>query len=446
MATSATTQAYYYRSRNNLFGARMRWRPGTAEYFLETNAEMLNTASATSLRLLPRMPVGSTWNASTQPALTATLSSRVLGAVGGVPDSVVTITLSNGQVIRLSRQRGLLEGPQWLGLAATGSASVPSWVAGKEPQPFAQSPYYPLALFAMQPGDELGYVWDPFYLTAFQCSNGVVLRRFLSRMQTADSLVITFQEQMRSVTYGYPGCGTPGTITRPAELKRWAFSLRNGKSPQFPALPLLTGEYIFGPLISSGGTLLMGMGIFDYATGGSATSCPTPVQLRYQRVYGNQTGIPAGGYLPGLDYLSWQQAFGVTSAATPGINGLGDLQTNDVGLRYVRRLLPGAATYTCGSPVAFAGLLATRAEQAAAIASLAPNPAAETATLTLAQPVRPGHTLRLTDALGRPVWSTPVATGQTAVAVPLAGQPAGLYLLHLNGPDGTAASWKLVHE
>ena len=94
----------------------------------------------------------------------------------------------------------------------------------------------------------------------------------------------------------------------------------------------------------------------------------------------------------------------------------------------------------------FANLLPTRATQAAAIATLHPNPASEAATLTLATPARAGSSLRLTDALGRAVWSAPVPAGQTAVAVPLAGQPAGLYLLHLTGPDGTNATWKLTHE
>ncbi|MDB5268705.1 MAG: C-terminal target protein [Hymenobacter sp.] len=433
----------FYRSRNNLFGARLRWQPGTAEFFLEANPEAQSATSTASLRLLPRVAVGSTWSASSQPALTATLTSRTLSTVQGVPDSVAVITLNNGQVIRVGRQTGLLEGPQWLSLPA-GSTPALSWAASKAPQTLAQSPYYPPTLFGMMPGDELGYVWDPLTLTAIQCSNGVKLRRFLTRQLTADSLVLTFQEQMRTQTSSYPGCGVPGTATGSVVSKRWAFSLRTGKSRQFPALPLLTGEY--GAGIFSG-ALVMGMGVIGTSSGGSATSCPSPVQLRYQQVYGNQTGIPADQYLPGIDYLGWQQAFGVANSATPGISGLGDLQTFDVGLTYVRRTLPGSgALYTCGSPTNFANLLLTRAAQAATIATLHPNPAAEAATLTLATPARPGAVLRLTDALGRVVWRGPVPAGQSAVAVPLAGQPTGLYILHLTGPDGASATWKLTHE
>ena len=111
---------------------------------------------------------------------------------------------------------------------------------------------------------------------------------------------------------------------------------------------------------------------------------------------------------------------------------------------YYRRIRNGTTT-TCGSPQAFVNLLPTRAAQAAAVATLAPNPAAEVATLTLARPARPSHTLRLTDALGRTVWSARVTAGQSAIAVPLAGQAAGLYRLHLSGPDASA-TWKLNHE
>jgi len=66
-------------------------------------------------------------------------------------------------------------------------------------------------------------------------------------------------------------------------------------------------------------------------------------------------------------------------------------------------------------------------------------------TVQNAGPAQTAH-LHLADALGRVVWRASVVAGQTAVVVPLAGQPAGFYLLHLNGPDGTVASWKLNHE
>ena len=99
---------------------------------------------------------------------------------------------------------------------------------------------------------------------------------------------------------------------------------------------------------------------------------------------------------------------------------VGDTKTNKNLLSYCVRNTPDGAII-CGNPLNFATLLPTRAAQAAALATLHPNPATAAATLTLVQPARPGHTLRLTDALGRLVWSAPVPTGQTTVAVPIVG-------------------------
>ena len=120
---------------------------------------------------------------------------------------------------------------------------------------------------------------------------------------------------------------------------------------------------------------------------------------------------------------------------------LGAVATFGSGLRYYHRSV--GTPLTCGSCTGFSNLLPARATQAAALATLHPNPATDQATLTLA---RPGHTLRLTDALGRTVWQAAVSVGRTALAVPLTGQPAGCYLLHLSGADGTTATWKLNHE
>ena len=114
------------------------------------------------------------------------------------------------------------------------------------------------------------------------------------------------------------------------------------------------------------------------------------------------------------------------------------------GVIYSRKTVNGTSVI-CGTQQAFVNMLPTHAAKAAAIATLHPNPAAESATLTLANPARPGYALQLTDALGRTVWRAPVAAGQTSVAVPLAGQPGGLYLLHLLGAEGPA-TWRLHHE
>ena len=128
-----------------------------------------------------------------------------------------------------------------------------------------------------------------------------------------------------------------------------------GKSPQFPALLLLIGEYAPSNPINSFAGLVMGKAISSLSGGGSFP-CHAPLRIGYQRMYLNQI------------------------------------------LAYMRRA--GAALHTCGNPIVFAGKLPTRAVHAAAQATIHPNSAADTATLPLAAPARSESALRLTDALG----------------------------------------------
>ncbi|MBD2721709.1 T9SS type A sorting domain-containing protein [Hymenobacter armeniacus] len=435
----------FAKSRNNLFGARMRWTPGQGFYILESDAQN-NVQNATALRIYPRAGVGQTWVASTSPLMTAIVQARSqLPILAGTPDSVVTIELRNGTstagppvvAFTLSRTHGLVEATPWLGAAATGTPTSAPLMAAL-PAPLLQSAYSPLALFTMQPGDEMGYYWEPFnYLSGIFCSNAYTLRRILTRQQRADSLVFTYREQTRSENFGWSMCGgIPASVTiGPVQTRRMAVSLVTGASPQFPALALLAGEYKPDPVFTFRQGQLMGVGIMP----NFANDCLSSGNyLPYTRVYVNSTGGPTTPptYSLGMDLFAWQQSFG-------GAPGLGDVSTGETSMVYYRRST--GTPLVCGSFINFASLLPTRAAEAASVATLHPNPATDAATLTLNQPARAGQHLRLTDALGRTVWSAPVPAGQTAVAVPLAGRPAGLYLLHLSGP-GATATWKLTHE
>lgn len=433
---STNPSGHYRKSRNNLFGARLTWQRTQGAFVLENMAES-GFQTAISLQLRPQALVGSTWTASGVPVITATLTSRgwqpVNASAGSPSDSVAVISLSSGQVVRLSRTYGLLQGPQWLGVAA----SAPQWTQARLPMTLAQSPYNPTLLFNLQPGDEMGYYNDPFMgslFPSFPSSESYTLRRILSRQLTADSLSFTYQEQTRTNFFATPTGGTARTETYPIYVGRWAISLRTGNSRQFPVLPLLTGEYV-NASAGSVPPLLVGRGILMNS---NVNGCiPSGLYIGFIEVFPG-FNAPAKQYSTGID-IGWQQQYSLAL-------GLGPVYTGDTRLVYYRRSVGAGSSVSCGSPQGFANLLPTRAAQAVALATLHPNPAAESATLTLAQPARPGQRLRLTDALGRQVWSGPVATGQTSVAVPLAGQPAGLYLLHMLSAEGTATTWKLNHE
>ncbi|WP_460551481.1 T9SS type A sorting domain-containing protein [Hymenobacter daeguensis] len=424
--TPGNSSAYRFRkSRNNLFGQRLLWQPGSAEYTLETVTEGTLQTGAT-LRLRPQAAVASTWVASPALGISATLTSRGPQLVSGQPDTVATITLSTGPVVRLSRRFGLLEAPQWLAL----SGAPVQWTATQLPTTLAQSNYNPLRLFDLQPGDEIGYIDDGSPVLVIPCSQSKTLCRILTRSQVADSLIYTYRVQTRLESFGAPGCSPAGVTYTPIETGRWAFSLRTGQSRQFPELAMLTGEY----RVSGSSAVMMGRGFVQTQPGGSG--CGGNQLLAYEQVFsvGPLNGNGVFGPIPDL--------FASVVYAVP--LGMGPVSNRFTYMAYYRRTRSGTTT-TCGSPLAFANLLPTRAAEAAALATLHPNPATVAATLTLAQPARAGHRLALTDALGRTVWSAPLATGQTTATVPLTGQPAGLYLLHLSGA-GTNGSWKLTHE
>jgi hypothetical protein len=443
LRTSTTVLRGALKSRNNLFGALLRWRPGQAGYTLEALMQT-DVQAPISLELFPRAAVGSSWNASTQPLRTATLVSRSWQTVSpGVHDTVAVININaSGTVstVRLSRRYGLLAGPQWLGGAA-GSQLEQALL----PASFEQSFYSPLQLFDVRPGDEFGYQEYDMGVTPVRCYDNKLLRRILGRRLTTDSLIITYQEQGRHEDFGYTGYCTPvaQVIYSPITVKRWALAragnqwLPSGARLQPAALRLLTGEYVvgIGP-VPGPPYLLVGLPI---GSGGFSSCGPSSAARISYTPYYQQNYQPSGGATPvyqtGVDYAAWQYGFSA---------GLTTTVEDFSGLIYYRKTVNGVIQ-TCGSPLGFVNLLPTRAAQAAALASLHPNPALESATLTLTAPARSGQFLHLTDVLGRTVWSAPVLTGQTAIAVPLAGQPAGIYLLHLSGTAATA-TWKLTHE
>jgi hypothetical protein len=426
------SSTYAVKSRNNLFGARLRWQPGTSNYYLEANAESA-TGQATPVTLLlrPRAAAGSTWTASTTPALTATLSSRVVSPTSAT-DSIVTIALSNGQQFLFSRTSGLLQGPQWLTLSASATTPATQW---RQYNAWAGLGIYnPRTLFGTSVGDEIGYTAEiPYLWGSVLCQSGYRLRRITSRAVTMDSLIIGYQEQRIITTFPVPNCGgQPGTVTSPIRNGRWAFSLRTGASPQFPFLALLTGEYRAYSGLGALGALAVGNGHSIDFTGNLCLN--SGFEVSFSNVY-PMSGNPSQ-YAAGIDGLAKSEVYDTRLKVGPSY--FQDAYDNR--LVYYRR--NGVA---CGSPANFSTLLPSRAAEAAAAASLHPNPAAEAATLTLAAPTRPGTVLTLTDALGRRVWSHEIAAGQTSLPIILGGQPVGLYLVQLVEPGAAPLTWKLNH-
>ena len=432
---------YFYKSRNNQFGKQVRWQPGQRSYTLEATSEA-NLQNASSVELRPQAAIGSTWLTGTG---TATLISRSWETITpAVQDTVAVISLSNGaggtaQTVRLSRLHGLLAAPQWLGAAVSAPAPVMLEQAAP-PVRHIQSVYSALNFFNLQPGDEFGYEQSNTTLSGFQCGAYYRLRRVVSRRQTADSLLIGYLEQNSSdlLAGGPCGSGPAGVTFSPITTHRWAIALAGntlqpaGDVFQLGILQLLTGEYASVNVTPTyAGQLIMGMPI---ASGTALVCAPGTRAVRYMPLF------PAGGanqFQPGVD------AAGGTLDYSPGVT-----RSRERGFRqtYARRIGAGGQVVLCGSNANFRTLLPARAAQTAAAFSLYPNPAREAATLQLREPAREGSTMQLRDALGRAVWQGSLSAGQRSAEVPLAGLPAGIYLVQLGAPGEAPLSLRLVKE
>jgi len=410
----------YTKSSNNLFGNSLTVKNAPREFTLQMLAEAAITQSpgapavaAQTVNLRPQAPVGSSWPLS--PTVTATLTARTLRTLDGTPDSVATITGSDGRLFEIGKQSGLITAPRGLGTAAT--ARVMRLHKTPQPQVYYQQPK---DIYDFQPGDELGYFSQSTQVAA--CSDMRRLLRIVSRQQTADSLIYHTQQQGMSVAYGPPYCPGPFQQTfQPAYQKRVAYALRPAKATTGDPLGLLTYEYTLGPT-----TIALMLPI---------TRITTCNVTRYQI---STTLL----FYKGSPFLSPDPDFIVANKYS---TGLGRTNAGYEDLIYYLKYAPTGGSTSCGTSSPFATLLPSRATEATAAATLHPNPASEAATLTLAAPTQPGTTLTLTDALGRRVWSAEVVSGQTVLPIPLTSQPAGLYLVQLLAPGAALLTWKLQH-
>jgi hypothetical protein len=104
------------------------------------------------------------------------------------------------------------------------------------------------------------------------------------------------------------------------------------------------------------------------------------------------------------------------------------------------------ATGGAGIPFTTLPALSASTRRPAALFSVYPNPAQTSITLQLPSAApRTGLHLLLLDATGRIIHTQPASFNATGIlTLPVPSQPAGWYLLRLQGPDGYQANQPLV--
>ncbi|WP_303312123.1 T9SS type A sorting domain-containing protein [Hymenobacter sp. BT730] len=420
MRPDPASSGLFHKSDNNLFGAQLRFVPGSQEVVLEALADALQTPVQMLLR--PAAAVGSTWQASM--GVTAVLSSRSQQSVHGVWDNVATVLLSTGQQVLIGEELGLLQAPQWLSLDA---ATASNLQATRVPVTWAESDYYPAHAFDFQPGDEFGYEqYD--WIFSLPCAKDYILRRISSRGQTQDSLKYTYQEER--ATRGY-GLGSPcnnvyAETLHPRTRGRMAVSLKTGQwaDKNHPPLSLLTWEY-------QKETTVSGLENYTLALPLSTEAGATLPGPKYIRVYKRDQA-----YATGMDYLAHPQRLSAP---------VGMVYDNDTWLVYYHRRLPDGTYSTFGTRQQYEVLLPVRAARSSLAVRAYPNPATGVVTLDWVLPAVKGAKLSLTDLTGRALWQAEPAAGSTQLQVPLAAYPAGLYLLRLEQPGKVPVMVRVQH-
>ena len=413
---------------DNLFGATLRSQPGSVF--------VLAAANGRSLVLRPHAATGQAW-ATGLPGLTASVTGRTQEAVlGSAPDSIVTIGLSDGQALRLSKHSGWLSGP-----------SLDSYLNGRNPRRaltltallergLGKAVTGAAAVYDFQPGDIFQYITNNYAYgaSAMLCQTtwrqDSVLTRSLST--NGDTLLYTVRRRQRSQGFGVAGapagfgCSTPSiSVLYPATTSTLRVPLREAATSQ----PLVLTSY-FQPAYRSSSD------VFGYYTTAASRSA-THLAGRYETTEIDRTVLNYGtcpAVSPDSTYLT--DIIDFYNARRYAV-GLGETYTEYETISY--QDITELTAYARGSErwgtfFAPGTLLPTRASAPARTTAAFPNPFAERLTATFelsrAQPV--AATLR--DALGRVVATVParpLGAGPQQLALPTAGLPAGLYLLQL---------------
>ena len=431
----------WQKSRNNQFGKLMGYNVAQRTYTLYWQGDPTPLSQDRLLVLKPFAAVGASWgSAFTDYGVTTTLVSRGTMLIDGVMDSVATFQTRVGVTIVLSKNFGLVSAPAdlFFGVPAT----VPNFkmlTLARRPAPAGLSYYNPLTLLDLQPGDELGYEYEPIMMTSFPCYQGWLLRKVLARQVTNDSVVYRFQQQSKISYSNAPGCPGTGTTLSPVTTVRMSASRRTGRwsgnqtyaNSQVRLVNPDLLAYEYRVQATSSNTLMMGHPAVATRPG---VACSGPALLRQEVLYGG-FGSNTYNYTPGIDAAGWNQTIA---------EGVGVVMQYEHRFTYSRRTINGSVQ-TCGSRTDFATLLPTKAARTAATFQLYPNPAAETAILTLPAPARASTAIRVLDNLGRTVLNQQLAPGQTTTTLPLQRLAGGIYIVEVQAPGETPQHLRLQH-
>ncbi|GAB3829268.1 T9SS type A sorting domain-containing protein [Hymenobacter jeollabukensis] len=419
---------------DGLFGATVTIGFNRHEY-------LLRAANGRTLLLKTQAPLNQQWTA-TAAGLTASTTARGVGTVLGVTDSITTITFSDGQTLRLSKQFGFVEGP-----------ALGSYLNGQRPRRLTltalsvagrwtgQPAVGPAAMYDFQPGDVfLRYSKQEGTQTGSLCSESwtrdSVLTRTLSG--SGDTVRYTIWRRTLKRNYGSPSApngfcqNTPGTTLSPGYLYSQVATANDGSR-----LAQLTHTLAGTTSIYQSLTLA---GVRTAAYNGRKV----------------QTTLMRQVCQPSADSTLLGEILDNGGSASYAA-GLGELRTDVGGIYYnnVTTLLgyrkvnlpTGSGTETWGSLRTFANILKAADVRPAASTAIFPNPFAAELTVRFEAQRAQAVTVLLRNSLGQVVHrqTRPVGAGPQQLALAVPTLAAGLYTVQLT-VDGRSQVLKAIKQ
>ncbi len=413
--------------RINVFGGWMRWNGATG-------VAILGAADTTAtVELHTRATNGVSWRFTD--SLTAAITAfRITGFPA--PDTILTITVSDGRRIEISRWLGILEGPAfdyYLGRTYAARrrprrlelAAVPELQVGTMDTRWA-------AMCDLQPGDTLLY----YQRVAMQGPLGPGQQS--SSLRSWEALAV---QQRRQSLNG-------DTLRVDCHLTRRSLHYDDDQFSQLDSSSFISNANFQLLFIRPTDGFLTGIGLNNANHFGGLWTNSSTIGYQHPDSLANRPIL--------LD--PWIAIdVGGTSAYAAGLGEvLREEYVGGAGYRQSRRRLIGFVKNNGASrwgitatpePLSVPAALPTRLP-----ATLAPNPApagaAPTVSFTLDKPQ--AASLVLYDAVGRPVWQhTTAALGASAQRVPVApgvSLTPGLYRLRLTLADGRQRVLPLVRE
>ncbi|MFC5271528.1 T9SS type A sorting domain-containing protein [Adhaeribacter terreus] len=408
---------------NNQFGSQMQ-KKTNGDYIFKTyqGAEFL---------LKTKAAIGQSWSAFSNPAITATLTSRTFEPVKNtVSDSVLTYTLSNGKTIKLSKNYGFLKAPNL-------SQYSDAYFKPRELEFYAlpekglgNTINSPFAIFDFQPGDKFSLYYKHLDVHNSVCQEEWTEREIKARSTSGDTIIYSIEEQRLSKGYGSPG----------APMGWCSASKATTLTPKYTYDLKISADFPNAPYALSHGFIAGGSLFSQDSRVSKAIISQAKYNYREQMQFTN-LGFDSCSkiFSPGVDY-GVQNTYSVGLGETRReIFSMGATETTTLEC-YTK----GTETYgTCRS---LADILAVKEEvNKKPLVQAFPNPFSDELTLTFGE--TSGITqLTMRNTLGQIVWQKETATSANSeIKLQFPELPKGIYLLQASQKGKTFTS-RLVKQ